>query len=585
MSRKVMSVTVVATFLVTTPFACSSSSNGAGPGTPDAAASDAPAGDAAHPDADAGADVAESASDASDAGSPGTPLLTALSVTADGDGSTGLTLVPPFSPTVHDYYVRCAAGTNALTVTMTASDGAVSSLTRPVPSAPAPSQTLPASVTENEAIVAVAAQGATTTEYWVRCLPHDFPQLAMSAHPEAGAPPAGYYLVGNLMANVSAGYAMVLNGDGVPVWYYALPTGLGVLDVDDVVGGGAISFVPYSATAIEDFEVRQLSPASTATIAATGYATDTHELRVLPNGNYLVLSYPFTSGVDLTGLSIAPTVDGGAPAVLGPDSTIQDCAVVEFEPSGTVVTAWLASDHFDPSLDSTLPLTGFGAGSTLPDGGAVYDVFHCNAIDVDPANGNLLVSAREMDSIFYVEWATGKVLWKMGGATASKDGATYVSVADPFFRQHDARLQPGWSSACNGGSGQISLFDDQSAKPGPARGVVYDVVVGGADGGGAGCDGGASSDGGAPGQATVAWQYKGTTSSSATGSFRVSADGSRVIGWGLGGAPGLAFTEVDVNGNDLLDFRFPDGNSTYRAIKVAPSAFDLGVLRSTAGTH
>jgi hypothetical protein len=444
---------------------------------------------------------------------------------------------------------------------------------------------------ENQAIVVVATEGAATSEYWVRCLPHDFPKLAMTAHADAGAPPPGYYLVGNLMAAASAGYAMALDGNGVPVWYRALPAGLGVLDVDDPVSG-AISYVPYSATVLEDFVIHQLSPASTTTLAPDGFPTDTHELRVLPNGHYLVLSYPFTSGVDLTGLSIAPTVDGGAPTVLGPGSTIQDCAVVEFDASGTVVTSWLASDHFDPASDSTLPLTGFGAGSTLPDGGAVYDVFHCNSIDVDPANGNLLVSAREMDSIFYVEWPGGKVLWKMGGASASKDGAAYVTVADPFFRQHDARLQPGWSSACNGGSGQISLFDDESAKPGPARGVVYDVVVGGAgdggaDGGGTGgigdCDGGAL-DGGAPGQATVAWQYEGTVSSSATGSFRISADGSRVIGWGLGGAAARTFTEVDVGGHPLLDFAFTDGNSTYRAIKVPLVAFDLGVLRSTAGT-
>ncbi|HEY3816147.1 MAG TPA: aryl-sulfate sulfotransferase [Polyangiaceae bacterium] len=579
-----MSVAIVASFAATLSFACSSSSNGVGPGAPDAAANDASGQDVA-PGSDSGADVTfvpEAASDSA-ADSLAAPLLVQLSVSAGPDGAPGLALVPPFLPSIHDYYVRCAAGTNDLTVTLTASDGAEGALTQPIASPSSASQTLSVSVTENQAIVAVATESGATSDYWVRCLPHDFPKLTMTTHADAGAAPAGYYLVGNLMATTSAGYAMAIDGNGVPVWYEALPAGLGVLDVDNLVSG-SISFVPYSATAIEDFEIHQLSPASTVTVAPTGYATDTHELRILPNGHYLVLSYPFTYGVDLTGLSIAPTVDGGATQTLGPNSTIQDCAVVEFDSSGTVVTAWLASDHFDPASDSTLPLTGFGAGSTLPDGGTVYDVFHCNAIDVDPANGNLLVSAREMDSIFYIEWSTGKVLWKMGGATASKDGASYVAVADPFFRQHDARLQPGWSSDCNGGSGQISLFDDESSKPGPARGVVYDVVVGGADAGAAGCDGGASLDAGAPGQATVAWQYKGILSSSATGSFRISADGSRVIGWGLGGAAGRAFTEVDVNGNDLLDFGFTDGNSTYRAIKVPTSVFDLSLLRSTAGT-
>jgi hypothetical protein len=60
-------------------------------------------------------------------------------------------------------------------------------------------------------------------------------------------------------------------------------------------------------------------------------------------------------------------------------------------------------------------------------------------------------------------------------------------------------------------------------------------------------------------------------------------DGSRVIGWGLGPTPDLVFTEVDLQGDDLLDFYFTDDNSSYRAIKVPLTAFDVGVLRRTAG--
>ena len=598
-TRSAAVVGAAGTFFVLSAIGCSSSSttietthDGGSSTSNDASKNDATSdGGSKHdgstqiPDAAGSSDASDAAVVVPDGSSSGTPTLTALSVTpvSVSDGSASVALVPPFSPTTYDYYVRCSAGSNALRVAMTASTGATSSLTQPSATGSAAMQSLAVTVAENQAIVAVATEGTAKTEYWVRCLPHDFPKLSMVTHPDAGTPPAGYYLLGNLMANASAGYAMVMNGDGVPVWYYAMGAGLGVVDVDDGVSG-ALTFAPYSATKVEEFSVHQLSPVSTTTITPTGFATDNHELRVLANGNYLMLSYPLKSGVDLTGISIASTVDGGVPLTPGPNSTIQDCAVIEVTASGSVVSTWLASDHFDPAKDSTLPLTGFGAGATAMDGGTVYDVFHCNSIDVDPANGNLLVSAREMDSVFYVDRPSGKVLWKMGGATASLDNATYVSVADPFFRQHDARFQPGWSPSCNGGTGEISLFDDETQKPGPARSVVYTVVVGGADGGGAtSCDGGAAIDGGAAGQATLAWQYKGKASAAATGSFRITGDGSRVIGWGFGGTPDLAFTEVDVNGNDLLDFNFPDGNSTYRAIKVPLTAFDLGVLRSTAG--
>jgi Arylsulfotransferase (ASST) len=502
----------------------------------------------------------------------GPPSLIKLSLSASAGAASKL--VPPFASDVHDYYVRCAAGTNTFTVSMTASAGSSSALIKPTPPSPSsPSQTLSVSAKEGDAIVATATSGTSTTEYWVRCLPHDFPELTLTAHPDAGTPSAGYYLVGNAVVSAGeAGYAMVLDGNGVPVWYHPLAAGLAVTDVDNIVSG-AISFIPTSFTANEPFELHKLSPLSTTTLAPDKFTADEHELRVLPNGHYFVLSYVLTPGVDLTHLGIPKAFDGGL-LELGPNSTIQDCAVVEFDETGKVYAHWLASDHFDPVVDSTYPQTGFGPGSKLPDGGSAYDVYHCNSIDVDPANGNLLVSARGMDSVFYVEWPGGKVLWKMGGAKASIDNATYVTVTDPFFRQHDARLVRGWSPTCNGGTGQVSVFDDETGKPGPARAAIYDVVVGGGD---AKC---ADAGSATPGNATLSWQVKGTTVSGGAGSVRISPDNSRIIGWGIG-VP--VFTEVDVNGHALLELEFTAGDVSYRAVKVPLTAFDLEVLRDTAG--
>ena len=69
------------------------------------------------------------------------------------------------------------------------------------------------------------------------------------------------------------------------------------------------------------------------------------------------------------------------------------------------------------------------------------------------------------------------------------------------------------------------------------------------------------------------------------GSFRILVDGSRVIDWGLRMSNEITFTEVDVDGSDLLDFTLDPGtgNSSYRTIKVPVTSFDLGTLRSTAG--
>ena len=203
---------VLATLLTSIPVACSSRSGSTAPTSdagdggaskdsghatdgnhaPDSGHSDATT-DASKPETSTTPPV-EAGSDAAADVLTGTPTLTSLGVTTSPDAGAdagAVTLVPTFSPATHDYYVRCAAGANALTVSMTAASGSTSSLLQPTSSPAAPSQTLAVTVVENEAIVAVATLGSSTAQYWVRCLPHDFPQLAMNAHPEAGTPTAG----------------------------------------------------------------------------------------------------------------------------------------------------------------------------------------------------------------------------------------------------------------------------------------------------------------------------------------------------------------------------------------------------------
>ncbi len=507
----------------------------------------------------------------------GPPSLVALSVSkpSSADASAPSALVPSFSPDVHDYYIRCTAGANELTVSMTASSGAMSLLLQPTPSPSLPQQTLSVSVAENQALVAAATSDAAVTEYWVRCLPHDFPRLQWTPHPAAGTRSAGYYLVGTAQPT-SGCYAMVLDRNGVPVWYFPSQTALDgwcIFDVDDVVSG-AVSFFA-SSDVPEDFEIHRLSPLVTTTIASDGLNVGRHELRVLANGDYLVVSPPRET-VDLTAMQL-PGLDGGVETLSGPQ-TMMTCNLLELAPDGSAVWTWKGTDHLDPVKESVSPIY-------IQDGPImVVDPFHCNSIDVDPVNGNLLVSSRRMNSVFYVERSTGTILWKMGGTVYNKDSAKYVSVADPFVLQHDARFLPDWSPGCKGGSGHVSIFDDESDVTGPARAVVYAVVVGTEDGGVA--DAGECGDGGPPGDgsagtATVTWQFATTVSSFSMGSFRILPDGTRVIGWGL--IQSVAMTELDPAGNDVLDLSFSDGNTSYRAIKVPLSAFDLNVLRSTAG--
>jgi hypothetical protein len=461
------------------------------------------------------------------------PLTTTLALS--------LPMVPTFATGVVDYYVRCPSEDNAVTVTMTAAPGETIGLVQPFVTTPSVSGVVPLRVAAGEAIVAeLHGADAGAVDYWVRCLPATFPSVSISLHPDAGTATAGYYFLGDIAGDVSGGaYAMAIDGHGVPVWFTRVASGGSVIDVESLVPD-TVSFTrtPTSAWVANPppFTLDDLSTGASTSVAAQGDPTDYHELRVLPNGDALVLSAPLVTGVDLTGL-----------ASFGSDEAILDCVIQEIDPAGTVDWEWTATDHFDPAKDSTYPVTET-AGST-----DVVDVFHCNSVDVAD-DGDLLVSARNMDSVFLVDGASGATLWKMGGASFTKDGAPYVAVTgDPltaFYRQHDARLQP---------DGTVSMFDDQTGMAGPARAVMYALDV-------------------AAGTASVAWQRLGTTGAVPDmGSFRVLADGSRVIGWGA--TPYHALTEVTASGDALLDLTFTDGNWSYRALKVPASAFDLDVLR------
>jgi hypothetical protein len=446
----------------------------------------------------------------SDAGT--VPDVIDVDVNADpGSTITGidmnpLALVPNFSPDVHDYYVRCAAGDNAGTLTVWLSNGM--------------SWQSAYDVVEDQAVV-------VSSTYWIRCLPHDFPQIGVT---KTGTPTAGYYLVN------AATYGAVLDTNGTPVWY---TRGSAVLNVDSPATN-TISLMPNSTSPYgwdpdTRFDIHALDVSSVATIQSSAASIDGHELRVLPNGDHLVFSYPTETGVDLTGL-----------ATFGSNENMADCNVQEIDPQGDVVWSWLASQHVDPVRESIEP------ASNKINGVSVVDVFHCNSIDVGP-NNDLLVSFRHANAVFDVDRTSGNVLWKLGGSDYNADGAEKITPDDAFDMQHDARFTS---------TGHVTLFDDHGAQPGVARGVEYTIDH-------------------VAHTASMVFHFDGTGRAQYEGSFRRYADGHSVVGWGYVPGDTRVITEIDEAGNDVFDVTFTGGPS-YRAVKVPLEQLDIALLRATA---
>src|SRR5690606_38199931 len=170
------------------------------------------------------------------------------------------------------------------------------------------------------------------------------------------------------------------------------------------------------------------------------------------------------------------------------------------------------------------------------------------------SGGDYVVSARHLDAIFRVDRSSGDVEWTLGGLPTVANPLTIVG--DPLGgprRPHHATLT----------GDVLTLFDNRAGTGQPARAVAYRI------------DASAMT-------ATLLWQIAEPMgrSSFGLGSTQVTPDGSRLVSWG-GLQPMIE--EYTPDGQRLLRITQPDGLTTYRVLKYAPSAFNAAQLRATAG--
>src|SRR5919202_812406 len=170
----------------------------------------------------------------------------------------------------------------------------------------------------------------------------------------------------------------------------------------------------------------------------------------LPNGDFLMVTYPLRRHVDLGQYGGSGT------------GAVFDGEIQEIDPSGAVVWSWNTKDHVVPSETTTRPPIRRG----LPDGSSGFDIVHLNRVAPDGAGG-LVVSLRHTDAVYRIELPSGKVTWKLGGT--NMPGESLEVSGDPlsptFTKQHDAGVLP---------DGTITVYDNRSHVS-PPRAVRFRV--------------------------------------------------------------------------------------------------------------
>ncbi|HPC96084.1 MAG TPA: arylsulfotransferase family protein [Sedimentisphaerales bacterium] len=227
-------------------------------------------------------------------------------------------------------------------------------------------------------------------------LPANFPAITAHVY-DADAIGEGYvYVTVSGKVEGVGFYLMILNNDGVPVWYKELPHECafdfkmqpnGLLTYAQLLerhsyadGGNAVHVVMNKDFAeVDTFQM------------ANGYVADAHDFHWLSNGHALLFGYY------LTEVELSEAALGGCS-----NAVVSGAVVQELNADREVVFEWRTWDHYD-------------LGSHTCDGEDAESIvceFPLNTLGMD-VDGHLLIATP--DWVKKISRQTGQILWHLGG--------------------------------------------------------------------------------------------------------------------------------------------------------------------------
>jgi hypothetical protein len=348
-------------------------------------------------------------------------------------------------------------------------------------------------------------------------LPADFPPLNVQ---DAGGSAPGLLFLTNLKTEPTySPYLILLGNDGAPVWYRAM--GATCTDFKRQENG---QYSYWDATLGEYTVLDSTMTPVDHWGCKNGYTTDLHELRLLPDGHALMLSY------DPETVDMSVVVPGGRKSALVTGLVIQ-----EQDADKDVVFQWRSWDHFQLTDCINQDLTQ-----------AVVDYVHGNALEVD-GDGNLLLSSRHMCEITKIDRVTGDIHWRWGGL---HNEFTFLGDTLQFSYQHAIRRLP---------DGHYTLFDNGNFHDPPfSRACEYVLDQGNRT-------------------ATLVWSFRNTPDSYgfAMGYVQRLANGNTLVSFGTGKPDAI---EVAPDGTKVLELSLPAGIFSYRTFRfdVSPPLLSVG---------
>jgi hypothetical protein len=341
-------------------------------------------------------------------------------------------------------------------------------------------------------------------------LPSDLPVPIITT---LSSPDEGYIFAAVPYWGTGGSYLVMYNNQGRPVFFKKTsPTSTdfklhdtGVLTYFDASSGKFFALDSTFAV-VDSFWVQN------------GYVTDEHDIKILGNGNVLLIGYGYRS------FDMSKVVVGG-----DPNATVVVNVVQEIDRKRTVVFEWRAYEHFK--------FTDVGPEVNLLDPTFVHT--HVNSVDLD-LDGNLVISSRNLDEITKIDRRNGDILWRFGGRN---NQFTLIKDSLGFSAQHSVSILP---------NGNLMLFDNGVFHvPHFSRAVEYKLDT-------------------VNRTATLVWSYRNTPDIASIfwGNAQRLKNGDTFIGWGKSD---VGATEVNTRGEKVFEMSFPRDVYSYRVFRFAMS--------------
>ncbi|MFT4677944.1 MAG: hypothetical protein ACI84C_002074 [Flavobacteriales bacterium] len=249
-----------------------------------------------------------------------------------------------------------------------------------------------------------------------------------------------------------------------------------------------------------------------------GYSIDWHDFQHLENGHMWLFTYDYQT------TDMSEIVIGG-----DAEASVAGFVIQELDEDGLLLLQWRSWDYLDitDNEDNNLQLSSI-------------DPFHINSMEAD-TDGNIIISMRHLNEVLKFNKETSEIMWRWGINDANSQFD--FTNDDGFSHQHDVRRLP---------NGNIMMFDNANVTGQVSRAVEFSMDT-------------------AAHTVTKVWEYIHPEQlfGSSTGGAQRMANGNSLIYWGNVGIDqyGARFSEVDYDGNILIEFSYPIPWSSYRIRK------------------